>query len=134
MKSFIVQSMPHLVSTSPPIKKVLNDKFVRVCAQSFFYLILTAAAAALKWISSTVESFEIFSISVFVCLNIIHRAPPGPLLNSGTGDSIVNILYFSEEEEEEDDSFEKVSTARSSIQKEDSNTSGIHQQFTVYSV
>jgi hypothetical protein len=101
--------MPHLVTS--PHQKRLNDKFVRVCAQSFFYLILTAAA--LKSGSRQPLNHLKFSISVFVCLN-----------NSPRTRAVVEFRhrrhrqhFLFAEEEEEDDSFEKVSTARSSTKR-----------------
>ncbi len=110
MKSFIVQSMPHLVTS--PHQKRLNDKFVRVCAQSFFYLILTAAA--LKSGSRQPLNYLKFSISVFVCLNNSPRCTRA-VVEFRHRRHRQHFLFA--EEEEEDDSFEKVSTARSSTKR-----------------
>jgi hypothetical protein len=120
--------MPHLVTS--PHQKRLNDKFVRVCAQSFFYLILTAAA--LKSGSRQPLNHLKFSISVFVCLNNSPRSTRAVVEFRHRRQHRQHFVFA--EEEEEDSSFEKVSTARSSIKKDDSNTSGIHKQLTVYSV
>lgn len=70
------------------------NSFVRVHNRFDFY----RRCCAKWWISSTALNHLKFSISVFVCFYIkekeIHRAPRPLLLNSGTGDSIVNILYI----------------------------------------